>query len=142
MTRLRTIAAFSVAPAIPSVITGWPFDQRGIGFVVMSAAIAYLYTVCFSLPVYFWLRKRYKLQFLPVCAAAFLVGFIPTLVLFLLLPNPDQASVGGVVTIKDGVRTLAGYTSIMKLATTFGLWGLASGVLWWLIAPPNNSIDR
>ncbi len=132
----RATAAFLLAPAVPSCVNALFAleDPRTPNILRAALSISYVYTVAFGVPAYFWLRRRMPLTLLRTTIAAFCVAFVPALALSLALPNPDLASIGGVPIVVDGSRTAAGYGYLLSLSSALGVWGAATGVVWWLIA--------
>lgn len=66
--------------------------------------------------------------------AGALVAALPWLLIALLAGNPDNASLGGVVTVVDGVRTPAGWAEVAKILVAIAALGALGGVVFRVVA--------
>jgi hypothetical protein len=136
MSVLRHVAAFSLAPAVPALIVGVfaPEDDSNSSVGRFVIGTAYAHAALLGIPVYLVLRSTARLRLGWVLLSAFLIGAVPSLMLFLFESfAPTNSSVGGVVMAQDASLTVAGYLNALLIACLFGLWAVLSGFLWWLI---------
>ena len=131
--------AFAVVPGIAALALAFvlsPFE--GIDSVWRMAVIfalfgAYPSAVVVGLPVYGFLSQRVSPTWLNCTLAGAFVAAIPLLLLFVLAPSADQASVGGKATIVDGTTTLYGWLLNFQFVGEIALLGAGAGWLFWQI---------
>ncbi|HKC04085.1 MAG TPA: hypothetical protein VKC17_12375, partial [Sphingomicrobium sp.] len=97
-------------------------------FVVVAGVAVFL-----GLPIY--LAARAARNDTPIVAAVmgFIVGGAIPAILIFAGPRADQASVGDTATIINGSYTLAGWLQSLGLVGLFGLLGVGSALVFWLI---------
>jgi hypothetical protein len=106
-----------------------------------ALAIISVVAVCLGLPVY--LAARAARNDTPRVAAVmgFAVGaVIPAILVF--ASAPDQASVGGTVTVIDGSYTLAGWMQNLALIGFFGLLGAGGALMFWFFVRRTASSEE
>jgi len=129
MNRTRIILAFLLAPLFPVVFFTLPLVNDAW---VFASVVSYSITLFFGLPIYFHLKKKNGLKFIPIVFGAFVIGiFIGLLLLF--IESPDNMTLNGTVMIKNGAYTLSGIFHECISILLFGTLGLVTGAIWWLI---------
>ena len=139
MNRIRILLAFIIVPLFPVALFGMPFTDNT--WVVLTAVL-YSITICIGLPIYFHLRRKKGLKFIPIVFGTFTIGII--IGLLLLLPeSPENMTINNTALIKDGMYTLQGIISEITNIVTLGIIGFATGAIWWFVgvAAYNNSLN-
>ena len=144
----RIIAAFIISPTIvAAAATG--FLLRPVNPLVIfiyAAVVTYAHTVLLAVPIYFWLQHRGWLRISTVLLSSALIGTLPIGLFLFLGPYAEYTAAGSDVHVENGVRTIAGILSSTQFALAAGGIGLATGIVWLLIAgkPANTpaQMDR
>lgn len=123
---LGLIVASGAAAAILALLASdWKFFPPAFAIVLIVAVGA-------GLPIYLTARAARKDTPRIAAALGFAVGaVIPAILVFWSIP--DQASVGGTVTVLDGRYTLAGWLQNLALLGGFGMLGVGGALLFWLL---------
>jgi hypothetical protein len=96
----------------------------------MAFGLGLLFAVALGLPSFLLLRRWGNASLTTGLAAGALIAAAPVLLLT-LGANPDEASSGGVATVIEGRRTLAGWLQVaMGAAFSGGIGAVAGGVFW------------
>jgi hypothetical protein len=144
MNRTRILAAFLIAPAIPSLFTVMPGLLAGApvpnvwSMFVLASFVTYAHAVVLGLPAAWILSRGSPLTLLRVVGAAFVIGVLPfgSFMLYQELTMPPGAGyeANGVVLRHDGRLTSAGLRDAVAGVLQGGVFGAATGLVWWLIA--------
>jgi len=132
----RVIAAFLIAPGIVAAATTAIFLQPVNLLVIFgyAAVVIYAHTVLFAVPVYLWLQRMGWLRISTVLLGSALIGALPLGLFLLLGPHAAYVTVGSEVDSGNGISTLAGILSKIEFPLATGGIGLATGIVWLLIA--------
>ena len=136
----RFVAAFTLAPLVPAALfattTLWDGLENAtyLHLLLLTALLgAYPPALVLGLPALLILRGRVKPSLAAIALTGGVVASLPWLGLG-LLGNPDQASIGAHVTVRDGRTTFWGYVELAKLlAMTFAL-GAVGGAVFRVLA--------
>ena len=125
----RVVFASLVAPLVPVLL--YASSNRGIGarFVVVALIAFYLHAAV-GIPILTWLRGAGRLGIGRAVLISALVGAIPITVWTLSIGLPEFESVGGIVIVRDGRLTMAGYWEIVRDALEAGGLGTSAGIVW------------
>ena len=137
----RIALAFFIAPLVPAAVASIAtiFDGLPNGSYPKTVALfalfgAYPAPIIFGVPAFLFLRRRLKPRFVYVVLAGGFVAAAPWLLLVLLGPNPDTASIGTHLTVQAGHKTLWGWIEDLRMVGGVFLLGLIGGVAFWLVA--------
>lgn len=128
-----TLAA--IAPALIADLNDGA--DLGDGLADQGASIifwvALAHASVLGLPTAVLLQLMERANILAAVGAGFLIGALPIGLLMTLSSSAQYASIGGVVTDVDGVRTAGGWMLLLKSAGTLGLDGAAGGLAAWIV---------
>ncbi len=142
------VAAYLVAPLVAvgalwlawygpwAAPAGWPFGGQALALLVLVGVPACLIAelVCATPLLIGFSRWRWRwLNGWTACALGLLGAFLPVFALDALAPA-DGDVVNGVVLAEHGVRTAAGWLSLLKADAPWALAGLAIALTFRLIA--------
>lgn len=116
------ILAAGVA-ALLSVLLLGNIDAATAAFVVALA-----HALLFGMPAYFVVRARGRFAWWLAPLCGFAIGALPVGLLTLGGFGAEQASVGNVATVVDGVRTWAGWLEYLQVVGAAGLLGAAAAL--------------
>jgi len=135
----RVAFGFVAAPLVPAALWMLPELWNGAplasyGSFVMLVAIygAYPATILLGVPAYFVLRRRMRPLLVSLLLAGGLIAAAPWPALMLLLPNPQDAWIGGCHTVVDGKTTWCGYWEGVKFIGWIFALGATGGVAFWI----------
>ena len=142
--RWRVLLAFTIVPgaaafllaSIEPAYAGLEESFERVWRTAVIFAIFGAYPTAFFLgvPAYFVLRARIAGTWFNCATAGAAVAGLPWLLLVLIGPSADQASIGGRATIIDGRKTVYGWLMDLQFIGTIAFFGMAAGLLFWLIA--------
>lgn len=128
---IRYASALLAAAVVPSIIAG--FLAGNTGFALLAFIVAFGHALLLGLPAALIFQKRGRDGILTAVAVGFLLGALPIGVLLALSGPPDFASVDRVPTAIRGVRTGAGWVSIIQASGALGLFGAVGGLSAWAV---------
>jgi hypothetical protein len=107
-------------------------------FLWLCILISTIHVITFGIPTYYFLLKLKVIRFWSVIGAGFILGAAPTAIATWPLQYSGQrasASANGIQTMIDGIPTMEGWLAYMHGISFFGICGMASALVFWLIAP-------
>jgi hypothetical protein len=114
---------------------------RTKGFFFMVLAITAGFVVVLGLPAYFLLKHIKRVTWWSTVVSGFLIAATPVAIFLWPYGSPgSSASSNGVDTMISGVPTLAGWLEYLQAVLFFGVFGLASAFVFWLLSP-NKQIN-
>lgn len=141
--RCRVILAFAIVPgaaafamaAIEPLYAGIDSHAERIWRTALTFALfgAYPSALIFGAPTYVFLRRRIAATWINFSLAGAFVAAIPWLLVVLLGPQADQASIGNKTTVIEGSRTFYGWMSDLQLVGQIAMFGALAGLLFWAI---------
>jgi len=134
----RVAVGFLVAPLVPAalwLLPGLAFGASIAGYssfvIVVTVYAAYPAVILLGVPIFFALRRRIRPRLMPILFVGGLIAAAPWSVLLLLLPNPQDAWIGGCHTVVDAKTTLCGYAEGLKfIGLVFGLGAIGGAAFW------------
>jgi hypothetical protein len=131
----RIISAFIISPAIiAAAATGILQPVNLLVIFSYAAVVTYAHTVLFAVPIYFLLQRMGWLRISTVLLSSVLIGVLPIGLVLFLGPYADYSVAGSDVHVENGLRTITGIFSSSLFALAAGGLGLATGIVWVLIA--------
>ena len=123
----RGVLAFLIAPLLPTLVYAFFSGENLVGFFTLAAAIAYLYTLIFALPLAYLLNRRRKISLLTTSIGAALVGALPWAVFV-------GYNMVGIYRRYGAEAAFTNLVAIFLMVSFFGAFGMATGLVWWFIA--------
>lgn len=121
-----------IAPTLPFIATG--------GVYFLTLAISAAHALILGVPMFFFVKRFIGINFWSTSITGFLVALIPIAIwswpLSYASSNMSSSHWNGdhmVQTMINGVPTIDGWLSYAKSAALFGLFGLVSGVVFWVV---------
>lgn len=135
------IAAFAMAAVVPAY-SGTPSQFERVWRTAIIDALfgAYPSALVFGLPTYAFLSQRVSPTWLNCSLAGAFVAGVPWILLMLLGPAADQASIGGKATVIDGTTTLYGWLLHLQFVGLIALFGSLAGLLFWTILAAGQKV--
>ncbi|WP_462157879.1 hypothetical protein [Pseudoalteromonas sp. GB56] len=100
----------------------------------MVLIIAAGYVVFLGLPAYFLLKHINRVTWCSIGASGFLIAAMPVAIFLWPYGSPgSSASSNGTNTMINGVPTLAGWFDYLEAVLFFGVFGMASASIFWLL---------
>ncbi|MET0588740.1 MAG: hypothetical protein ABWZ75_09475 [Novosphingobium sp.] len=142
--RWRVILAFAIVPGVAALLMAGvnpgydglqdSFERVWRPAILFALFGAYPIALIVGIPAYLFLRERFKGTWLNCAIAGAAIAGLPWLFLTMILPSPDQASIGGKATVVDGSMTAYGWQLQLQFTGTIAIYGIAAGILFWAIA--------
>jgi hypothetical protein len=130
-----TAVGFFIASIIVSALAPFALEVTlkpyPVGFLVGIIPVVSVLTAFLALPVYLKLSMSRRTQLIPLLGAAFLAGFCSCVIFGFF--HADFEKVNGVVLIRHGWRTLAGWHLLLEQSLLIGATGIAGGLGFWLV---------
>lgn len=119
-------------------------QRQWLDMLLVISYVAALHALILGMPLYLLVRRYAHFTYKISAISGFLVGFLPVAIFAFPLRYAStpgsSASVNGVVTMSDGVTTLAGWLSYLQGAMVFGAMGLAAALVFkFLLVKLTNS---
>lgn len=124
---LSAVLAAAIAAATFAGLFG-----GGLSFAYIAFLVAIAHAFVLGVPAGLVLQRMGKANLLTAIGVGFAIGAVPTALLVVLAPTGDFASVGGVPTVVEGRRTLAGWFGGLQLAGAMGACGAVGGLGAWI----------
>ena len=139
----RIAVAFVVAPVVAAIAVAW-FDSlhgelRKPVAQVLGTAIAYALvgayppTLVIAVPAFFALHRTLRATALNCVLVGAVVAAMPWLLLALLLPSGDNATINGHSARIDGRTTLWGWFVLGRFIAMVAGAGTVGGAVFWLV---------
>lgn len=137
----RLLLGFITGPGVAVIAFSWAsplyeglssLSERIILTAESTAFVVYPITLIFGVPTYLCLRHRLRPSALNCILAAAGVSAFPWLLVSVLFA-PDEASVGGVVTVRHHMLTLAGWFEEAKFIGGIAGLGAVAGFVFWCV---------
>lgn len=148
----RVLLAFLIAPGIAALaLATFQPAYGGLGhyfYRVWRTTIAYgligAYpsALIFGVPAFLILRNRIAGTWKNCAVVGACVAAVPWLIIILVSPNADQASVGGRATVIDGRLTVFGWLNYLQSVGFIAISGAFAGLLFWLVATGGRNLPR
>lgn len=136
-----TLAAI-ITPAILCTIIilftekGMIFEALAVG-VLGTLVVSFFHTVLLGLPAVLLLKKVNKIRWWSLASAGFIVGSVPAAFLFWPLGAEGGFSYWNgtkeVVTLENGIPTLAGWAEYAKTVLLMAAFGAIAGFVFWFV---------
>ncbi len=131
------IAALALASTMPLYAGLDSYFERVWRTAIVFAIVAYPVEIVIGLPTFLVLQRRVAATWLNCALAGAFVAALPWLVIVLLGPSADQASIGGRPTVIDGRYTVYGLLGGLQFVGTIAIAGATAGVAFWVVAAAN-----
>lgn len=106
---------------------------------IIVLIITAVFVVILGLPTYFVLRQIKRVSWRSTVVSGFLIAATPVALFLWPYDSPgSSASSNGVDTMVNGVPTLAGWLDYLQAVLFFGVFGLVSAFVFWLLSPKNQ----
>ena len=117
---------------------------RTRGFLLLCLAITAAHVIVLGIPAYLLLRWRRALRWWSAMLSGFILGAVPFGVVLwpLRYAGPgSSATANGVVTMVDGIPTMAGWLQYLGGVSFFGAHGVLAAAAFWVALgrSPNSS---
>jgi hypothetical protein len=141
--RWQVILAFAIVPGVAAsamaviepLYAGIDSHAERIWRTAITFSLlgAYPSALIFGVPTYFYLRRKIAATWVNFSLAGAFVAAMPWLLIILLGPQADQASIGNKATVIDGSRTFYGWVSDLQFVGQIAVFGALAGLLFWTI---------
>ena len=131
------IAALALATTMPLYAGLDSYFERVWRTAIVFAIVAYPVGIVIGLPTFLVLQRRVAATWLNCALTGAFVAALPWLVIVLLGPSADQASIGGRATVIDGRYTAYGLLSGLQFVGIIALAGATAGLAFWVVAAVN-----
>jgi cytochrome c biogenesis protein CcdA len=139
----QVIAAFLIAPLIPAILSaaytsGYDVGEFFVSLYLICLVGAYPTVILFGLPTYFFLRKVVRPRLISIAIVGALIAVLPWLILNFFDPLSDRLEFNGVVFVENGIRTVAGWNSVLRSCIKSAILGAIGGAVFYYIVAPSH----
>jgi hypothetical protein len=133
-----SVAAFGLAALTPALVLGGVaftvVVDRAVPLALLALFISVGHAVVLGLPLFLIFRSMGWISAISCIAGGAIVGVLPVgLLAWPFRPgNGTYSSFNGVVTVVNGIPTVAGWLSYLQFLAFLGAFGALAGLVFWL----------